>query len=79
MYVFLSKMGIISETVRATTQFWDPQRKKTYLTENFNFLSCDLKKGADSALLAQKGHIWETVRARAKLTKFWITEGKKLI
>ena len=41
-----------------------------YLTEKSNFWSCDLKKSADSAFLAQKGLISETVRARAKRTKF---------
>ena len=65
---------LISETVRERakrTKIWDHQRKKTYLTENFNFWSCDLVKSVDSAFFVQKGLILETVRARAKQAKFW--------
>ena len=35
-----------------------------------NFWSCDLEKSADSAFLAQKGLLSETIRARAKWTKY---------
>ena len=73
-------LRVFFKTVRARAkqmQFWDHQRKKTYLPENFNFWSGDLKKSADSAFLGQKGLISETVTARAKRTKFWDHQWKK--
>lgn len=60
-------------------KFWDPKRKNKYLTEIFHFGSCNLEKRADSAFLALKGLIPETVKARAKRTKLWITKGKTSI
>ena len=83
---FLVQNGLILETVAARKHverngqnFWITKGKKKCICRKFSFLVMwPWKKSDDSAFLVQNGIILETVAARAKRTKFWDHQRKKM-